>query len=140
VCSTDYLTDYGHMQQGIWAAGRPMVLSVEGDPPVQVITNGGYGNMKRVGHDIQATWKSMTSLVDIGSGLWPYAHNCTNVTNGGWWNDLGEGAQCVYVMSRSHSTAASRTAACVAQTCWRWATASSRAATRCRWRTSPCGA
>jgi hypothetical protein len=75
--SSDYLTDYGHMQAGIWAAGRPMVLSVEGDPPVQasarrhsrdrsvaphtrhvvprpqVITNGGYGNMKRVGHDIQ---------------------------------------------------------------------------------------
>lgn len=34
-CS-DYLTDYGKMQQGLWAAGRPIVLSVEGDPDVHV--------------------------------------------------------------------------------------------------------
>lgn len=26
------------------------------------------------------------SLVDIGSGLWSFAHNDTG--NGGWWNDL----------------------------------------------------
>ena len=30
----------------------------------------------------------MVSLVDIGSGLWPFAHNSTNSTVGGWWNDL----------------------------------------------------
>jgi hypothetical protein len=35
-----------------------------------------------------AHWMSMVSLVDIGSGLWPYAHNSTNATFGGWWNDL----------------------------------------------------
>lgn len=86
---TDYLTDYGRMQQGLWAASStPIVLSVEGDPDVRVITYGGYGNMKRVGHDISPSWKSMLSLVDIGSGLWPYAHNCSNVSVGGWWNDL----------------------------------------------------
>ena len=26
------------------------------------------------------------SLVDIGSGLWPFAHNSTNALYGGWWN------------------------------------------------------
>lgn len=56
-CHSDsYLQDYGAMQQGIWATGAAMWLSVEGDPPVQVITNGGYGQMKRVGHDIQANY------------------------------------------------------------------------------------
>ena len=30
----------------------------------------------------------MVSLIDIGAGLWPYAHNSTNATFGGWWNDL----------------------------------------------------
>lgn len=31
---------------------------------------------------------SMLSLVDIMSGLWPYAHNGSNTTVGGWWNDM----------------------------------------------------
>jgi hypothetical protein len=48
-----------------------------------VITKGGYGNAKRVGHDISAHWISMLSLVDLGSGLWVYAHNATNATYGG---------------------------------------------------------
>lgn len=30
----------------------------------------------------------MISLVDIGSGLWPYAHNSKDPQFGGWWNDL----------------------------------------------------
>jgi hypothetical protein len=30
----------------------------------------------------------MISLVDIGAGLWPYAHNSKDATYGGWWNDL----------------------------------------------------
>lgn len=30
----------------------------------------------------------MISLVDIGAGLWMYAHNSTNPLYGGWWNDL----------------------------------------------------
>lgn len=49
---------------------------------------GGYGNMRRVGHDITSNWKSMVSLVDIASNLWPYARNDTNSTYGGWFNDL----------------------------------------------------
>jgi hypothetical protein len=64
------------------------VLTVEGDPTDSVITRGGYGNAKRVGHDISPDWGSMLSLVDIGSGLWSYAHNASNATVGGWWNDL----------------------------------------------------
>lgn len=65
-----------------------MVLTVEGNPPADIITHGGYGNAKRVGHDISPNWNSMISLVDIGAGLWPYAHNSQNPTYGGWWNDL----------------------------------------------------
>lgn len=90
------------------ASGRPMVLTVEGNPTDSLITNGGYGNAKRVGHDISPNWVgagdppdissmtcppphpppqlSMVSLVDIGSNLWPFAHNSTNATYGGWWN------------------------------------------------------
>jgi hypothetical protein len=76
------------MWLGIQASGRPMILTVEGSPPADIITHGGYGNAKRVGHDISPNWGSMISLVDIGSGLWPYAHNSRNKTFGGWWNDL----------------------------------------------------
>lgn len=38
------------------ASGRPMVLTVEGNPTDSLITNGGYGNAKRVGHDISPNW------------------------------------------------------------------------------------
>ena len=68
-----------------------MVLTVEGNPDDALITKGGYGNAKRVGHDISPNWSSMISLVDIGAGLWMYAHNSTNATYGGWWNDLVSG-------------------------------------------------
>ena len=76
------------MWAGIQASGRPMVLTVEGNPTDSLITKGGYGNAKRVGHDISPNWASMTSLVDIGAPLWPYAHNSTDPQYGGWWNDL----------------------------------------------------
>jgi hypothetical protein len=76
------------MWQAIQASGREMVLTVEGRPTDSIISLGGYGNAKRVGHDISPQWTSMTSLVDIGSGLWMYAHNSTNATYGGWWNDV----------------------------------------------------
>ena len=82
------MQDYHRMWLGIQSSGRPMVLTVEGSPPADVITHGGYGNAKRVGHDISPNWGSMISLVDIGAGLWPYAHNSQNKTYGGWWNDL----------------------------------------------------
>jgi len=80
--------DYHRMWQGIQDSGRPMVLTVEGSPPASEITHGGFGNAKRVGHDISPSWSSMISLVDTGAGLWPYAHNSQNATYGGWWNDL----------------------------------------------------
>jgi len=91
-CSNcDNYTDnelYARMWAAIEASGRPMVLTVEGSPDVALCSRGGYGNAKRVGHDINPSYSSMASLVDIGSGLWPYAHNSTNATFGGWWNDL----------------------------------------------------
>lgn len=77
------------MQRGIDATGVVMVLSVEGEPPIVQWSQGGYGNMRRVGHDIQAHWQSAMSLVDIGSGLWMYTHNGSyNVSQGGIWQDL----------------------------------------------------
>ncbi len=42
------------MWQAIQAAGRPMVLTVEGNPDDNLLSAGGYGNAKRVGHDIDA--------------------------------------------------------------------------------------
>ena len=61
------------MQQALSATGHPIVLSVEGWEDVRVLSKGGHGQTKRVGHDISPSWGSMISLVDIGSGLWPFA-------------------------------------------------------------------
>ena len=77
---------YARMWSAIQASGRPMVLTVEGQPTDSIITHGGYGNAKRVGHDISPVWDSMTSLIDAGSGLYMFAHNSTNPLYGGWWN------------------------------------------------------
>jgi alpha-galactosidase len=79
---------YHSMWLAIEDSGREMVLTVEGAPDNTLMTAGGLGNAKRVGHDISPQWGSMLSLVDIGSGLWPFAHNSTNATFGGFWNDL----------------------------------------------------
>ena len=86
-CRNDDDLDYGTMWQAIEVSGREMVLTVEGGPDDSLITLGGYGNAKRVGHDISPVWMSMVSLVDIGSGLWMWAHNSTNSTVGGWWSE-----------------------------------------------------
>eukprot|EP00048_Salpingoeca_helianthica_P017050 m.235436 g.235436 ORF g.235436 m.235436 type:complete len:700 (-) comp20068_c0_seq1:45-2144(-) len=80
------LSDYAAMQQAIDSAGRPIVLSIEGMPDITVVSKGGHGNARRVGHDIGASYLSMISLVDVGSGLHVYAHNDTGF--GGFWNDL----------------------------------------------------
>jgi Alpha galactosidase A/Alpha galactosidase C-terminal beta sandwich domain/Ricin-type beta-trefoil lectin domain len=84
--------DYFRMQSSIDFAFSSqnrtpaMVLSIEGNPDITLVNSGyTHGNMRRVGHDIKAYWTSMTSLVDIGSGLWPYAHGGAQ---GGFWNDL----------------------------------------------------
>ena len=96
-CKDDSCSSCGSMTDnelyhGMWlaiqASGREMVLTIEGNPDNSLGSAGGLGNAKRVGHDINPHWNSMTSLVDIGSGLWMYAHNSTNATYGGWWNDL----------------------------------------------------
>lgn len=101
------------------ATGRPMVLTTEGNPnntACSVI--GGCGNAKRVGHDIGDNWNNVRvdslvafasgvhmpanccavqvqSLIDIGSGLWPFAHNATNF--GGWWNGKSSAASAVRI-------------------------------------------
>jgi alpha-galactosidase len=81
--------NYRIMFAAIIAAGRPMVLTVEGGPNVTACSAlGGCGNAHRVGHDIQAKFMSALSEADISSGLWPLAHNATNSTNGGWFNDM----------------------------------------------------
>ena len=81
--------DYRRMWEAIEASGRSMVLTVEANPVDVVISKGGYGNAKRVGHDIKPFFANMLSLADIGSGLWPFAHNATGYERyGGWWNDL----------------------------------------------------
>ena len=70
-----------------------MVFTIENDATTSLgnqnglVAGGAYGNARRIGHDIDAAWLSMLSLVDLGSGLWHWAHNDTG--GGGWWNDLG---------------------------------------------------
>lgn len=66
-CSAAVTTSQRHYFD---CGGGSKVLTVEGSPPANIITHGGYGNAKRVGHDISPNWGSMISLVDIGSGLW----------------------------------------------------------------------
>ena len=90
-CGTDTtLEAYAAMQQGIWASGRSMVLSIEGQPDPKQSSECGYGQMRRVGHDMVNTYKSAIGLVDLGSRLFPFAHNGSkyNATCGGFWNDL----------------------------------------------------
>ena len=77
---------YHAMYEAIQASGREMVLTVEGAPDNALCSAGGCGNAKRVGHDINPNWMSMVSLVDIASGLWPFAHNSSNPLYGGWWS------------------------------------------------------
>jgi alpha-galactosidase len=88
-CRHDDDLDYHTMQLAIQASGRPMILSIEGGPSYANFTAGLLGNAHRVGHDITPEFNSMLSLVDIGSGLWSFAHNATlTPENGGVWNDL----------------------------------------------------
>ena len=90
-CGADTtLEAYAAMQQGIWASGRSMVLSIEGQPDPKQASECGHGQMRRVGHDMVNTYKSAIGLVDLGSRLYPFAHNGSkyNATCGGFWNDL----------------------------------------------------
>lgn len=93
-CGTcrDVVSDYSAMQQAIWSVGREITMTFEGMPNISEVYTGCCGNARRVGHDIRDKWLSMTSLIDIGSGLWPFAHNGSKSANtsnpGGFWNDL----------------------------------------------------
>jgi len=62
---------------------------VEGEPPFPAAATGAFGQMRRVGHDINAVWLNMISLVDLVSGLWPYAHNGSSHSHQeAWFNEL----------------------------------------------------
>lgn len=82
----DIENDYARMQQSIDDVGGGMSLFFEGQPNISVVYTGAFGNGRRVGHDINANWPSMITLVDIGSGLWPYAH--TDQGSGSFFNWL----------------------------------------------------
>jgi hypothetical protein len=81
------------MAAGIKASGREMVLMAEGQPDIQTMANDSrtYGgiNIRRVGHDINWRWYSICSLIDLTSGLWPFAHNASvSPTAQGFHNQL----------------------------------------------------
>ena len=85
------LTDYAAMQRALDATNRSIVLTIEGTPDVRVASVNGIGTARRVGHDIGPSWLSMISLVDIGAGLYPYAHNGSSTASPprrAFYNDL----------------------------------------------------
>lgn len=78
----DYAVMAASLKQAAAEQGTlPPLLMVEGQPPFPLAADGLHGDVRRVGHDINAKWLSMLSLVDIGSGLWMYAKP-------GFFNDL----------------------------------------------------
>ena len=79
---------YIAMWEAIEQSGRPMVLTDEGRPDISAASRGGLGNALRVGHDINPTWISLLTLLDIAAPLWPYAHNASDARYGGFWNDI----------------------------------------------------
>ena len=89
-CRKTDTMDYAAMAAALAATGRQIVLTVEGSPPVQVMSKGGHGQAKRVGHDIRPFWYSVLSEVDLSSGLWSYAHNASSALGdgNGFWNDM----------------------------------------------------
>lgn len=87
-CRAHDALDYGAMASALEATGRPIILTVEGNPPVSLMSKGGHGHAKRVGHDIRPFWYSMVSEVDASSGLWSFAHNASGTSGAGFWNDM----------------------------------------------------
>ena len=87
-CHGGTLGSYSRMANALNSTGRPIVLSIEGAPPIATVSSGGYGNLRRVGHDIRPNWYSVVSEIDLSSGLHPYAHNgsLSKVPgSGGFW-------------------------------------------------------
>jgi hypothetical protein len=60
-CRNDDNLDYHTMWLALELSGRPMVLTVEGNPDDALITLGGYGNAKRVGHDVSTRVLALTN-------------------------------------------------------------------------------
>ena len=89
-CSGDYDADYTRMGTAIADTEQPMALMVEGVPDARVLSAGCTGvTMKRVGHDVAPTWRSVASNFDLTSGLAHLAH--PDPSGGGrcaFWNDL----------------------------------------------------
>jgi alpha-galactosidase len=92
--------DYAAMAAALKAAAAaagvvPPLLMVEGTPPFPLAADGRHGDVRRVGHDINADWLSILSLVDLGSGLWKWARPGTAGSSdgsspgmAGFFNDL----------------------------------------------------
>ena len=89
-CSGDYDADYTRMGTAIADTERPMALMVEGIPDARVLSSGCTGvTMKRVGHDVAPTWRSVSSNFDLTSGLFHLAHpDPSGDGRCAFWNDL----------------------------------------------------
>ena len=91
-CDRPVEEDYRVMQAAIRQSKRSdMILTIEGGPNITEVHTGCCGQARRVGHDIEANWVEMISLVDQAAGLWPYAHNGSKSTvtpAQGFYNDL----------------------------------------------------
>jgi alpha-galactosidase len=71
-------SDYFEMSKQLQVASNNYhvnkpILMVEGQPPFPAAASGQYGDVRRVGHDINPNWLSILSLIDLGSGLHSYS-------------------------------------------------------------------
>ena len=74
-CSGDYDADYARMGMAIADTEHPMALMVEGLPDARFLSASCTGvTMKRVGHDVAPTWRSVASNFDLTAGLSHLAH------------------------------------------------------------------
>jgi alpha-galactosidase len=72
---------YAQMRDALKACGRPIVYSIcEWGSNQPWLWGDTVGNLWRIGGDINASWGSITGLVDQNAGLYPYARP-------GSWND-----------------------------------------------------
>jgi len=85
-CSNSYDADYTRMGRAVTDTGRPMALMVEGLPSAKYLSDACTGvTMRRVGHDVAPTWRSVASNFDLTSGLADLAHGGDDCP---FWNDL----------------------------------------------------
>jgi alpha-galactosidase len=67
-CTGGTLGSYSRMAKAINNTGRDIVLSIEGEPPIATVSAGGYGNLRRVGHDIRPEWYVLHALHALTHG------------------------------------------------------------------------